>query len=210
MFAFRKDKSHVKNNRTKDIWFVIAKWNSFGLRFEPGSNNPLQHPRRISIFLLVRLRCVQTALSYRDRFKFSSITFSRLIGQLAKINSSISPLCTFHRSSVFRLKLFHTLCRCDTKNVHKNHARVWPLLACHSSRDMLLHRANFFPAKTTDTTRAALRGDHACVVRKLTWFMGVQHGTMQRISRFVKQRSRKVAQTGFKYRKSNRRKVNCR
>lgn len=146
MFAFRKDKSHVKNNRTKDIWFVIAKWNSFGLRFEPGSNNPLQHPRRISIFLLVRLRCVQTALSYRDRFKFSSITFSRLIGQLAKINSSISPLCTFHRSSVFRLKLFHTLCRCDTKNVHKNHARVWPLLACQVAICCYTARI-FFPRK---------------------------------------------------------------
>lgn len=66
-------------------------------------------------------RGIQAPLCYRDRyrFKFSTITFSRLIGQLAKIYPSISPLCTFHRSRVFRLKLLHTLCRCDTKSLHK-------------------------------------------------------------------------------------------
>lgn len=86
-------------------------------------------------------------LSYRDRFKFSTITFSRLIGQQAKIYPSISPLCTFHRSCVFRLKLLHTLCRCDTKEPTQNHARGRALLPCHSNCDVFTWRSCFFPRK---------------------------------------------------------------
>lgn len=120
MFAFRKDNPTWKIIVQRTLWFVIAERNSFGLRLKSGSISPLQHPRRIPFSTRTSgLLSEAFKLSYRDRFKFSTITFSRLIGQLAKIYPSISGLCTFHRSCVFRLKLLHTLCRWDTKSLHK-------------------------------------------------------------------------------------------
>ena len=74
----------------------------------------------------------------------------------------------FSQELCFPIKAITHIVQMRHKEPTQNHARVWPLLACHSSRDMFLHRANFFPAKTTDTTRAVLREDHACVLRKLT------------------------------------------